>query len=90
LNEPPSGMSPIRKFPEGAEIGSILNCWSEPVAHEFKVRGPNYLRDKVKIPSGPFLFPARGVDIFLSDCCPEHIARYVILFYQYLTILKHS
>jgi len=71
-----SGKSPIQKFPEGAEIGSILNCWSEPVAHEFKVRGPNYLKDKVKIPSGPFLFPARGVDIFLSDCCPEHIARY--------------
>lgn len=71
-----SGKSPIQKFPKGAEIGSILNCWSEPVAHEFKVRGPNYLKDRIKIPSGPFLFPARGVDIFLSDCCPEHIARY--------------
>jgi hypothetical protein len=83
-----SGKSPIQKFPEGAEIGSILNCWSEPVAHEFKVRGPNYLKDKIKIPSGPFLFPARGVDIFLSDCCPEHIARLVKFYYDVINFLS--
>jgi hypothetical protein len=70
-----SGKSPLLKFPDDAEIGSILNCWSEPIANEFKVRGKNYLKDKVKIASGSFLFPARGADIFLSDCCPEHIAR---------------
>lgn len=73
------GKSPLRKFPDGAEIGSILNCWSEPVASEFKVRGANYLKDKVKVPSGPFLFPARGADLFISDCCPEHIAKYKAL-----------
>ena len=71
------GKSPLQKFPDDAEIGSIFNCWSEPVASEFNVRGANYLRDKIKVASGPFLFPARGVDIFLSDCCPDHIARYV-------------
>ncbi len=68
-------LSPIKKFPDDAEIGSMFNCWSEPISSEFKVRGANYLRDKIKVASGPFLFPARGVDVFLSDCCPEHIAR---------------
>jgi len=69
-------LSPIKEFPKDAEIGSLFNCWSEPICNEFKVRGANYLKDKIKFESGPFLFPARGVDIFLSDCCPEHIARY--------------
>jgi hypothetical protein len=70
-----SSMSPIKKFPDDAEIGSMFNCWSEPICSEFKVRGANYLKDKIKVASGSFLFPARGVDVFLSDCCPEHIAR---------------
>lgn len=74
--EETGGSSPIKKFPEEAQIGSMFNCWSEPICSEFKVRGRNYLRDKVKVASGPFLFPALGVDVFLSDCCPEHIARY--------------
>ena len=70
-----SSLSPIKKFPDDAEIGSMFNCWSEPICSEFKVRGANYLKDKIKVASGSFLFPARGVDVFLSDCCPEHIAR---------------
>jgi hypothetical protein len=75
--EDSKGKSPLQKFPDHAEIGSIVNCWSEPIASEFRVRGANYFKDKIKVASGPFLFPARGVDIFLSDCCPDHIARYV-------------
>jgi len=71
-----SSMIPIKKFPDDAEIGSMFNCWSEPICSEFKVRGANYLKDKIKVASGSFLLPARGVDVFLSDCCPEHIARY--------------
>ena len=66
---------PFKKFPDGAPIGSIQNCWSEPTYNEFRVRGKNYLTDRLKVTSGPFLFPLRGVDMFLSDCCPEHIAR---------------
>jgi hypothetical protein len=67
--------SPFNKFPDGAPIGSIRNCWSEPTYNEFRVRGKDYLTDRLKVTSGPFLFPLRGVDMFLSDCCPEHIAR---------------
>lgn len=44
------------------------NCWSEPPAStSFKVRGLNFLKDKKKIPSGPYVFPARGVDLILTD-----------------------
>jgi hypothetical protein len=65
--------SPLPRFPEGAELGSKNNCWSEPVASNFHVRGPNYLKDKVKIESADFLFPVRGLDLFLTDTCPENV-----------------
>jgi len=68
-------VSPMPVFPDGAELGSVLNCWSEPTFQDFKVRGKNYLTDRIKIPSGPFLFPVRGVDLFLTDACPENIGR---------------
>lgn len=67
--------SPLKKFPDDAVIGSMLNCWSEPIHDEFNVRGANYLKDRIKFPSKPFLFPLRGVDVFLSDNCPENIGR---------------
>jgi hypothetical protein len=47
-----------------------LNCWSEPSVEIFHVRGWNYLVDKKKIPSGPYLLTARGCDLFLSKCTP--------------------
>lgn len=74
-SEADSVQCPLKKFPDDAVIGSILNCWSEPVHDEFNVRGANYLKDRIKFPSGPFLFPLRGVDVFLSDNCPENIGR---------------
>jgi hypothetical protein len=43
------------------------NCWSEPQVSIFQVRGPIYLTDKKKIQSGPYLLPARGADLFLTD-----------------------
>ena len=43
------------------------NCWSEPPVNKFHVRGPNYLTDKKKIQSGPYLLRARGCDLFLSE-----------------------
>lgn len=67
--------SPMERFPEGAELGSILNRWSEPPCETFNVRGDNYLSDRKKVPSGPFLFPARGMDLFLTDTCPENVGR---------------
>jgi hypothetical protein len=58
--------SPMGIFPAGAKIGSHFNCWSIPDCEAFNVRGANYLKDKKKIPSGDFLFPVRGVDLFLT------------------------
>ena len=71
--EDPLIVTPMPVFPEGAELGSHFNCWSEPSYSVFKVRGQNYLKDKKKIPSGPYLFPVRGTDLFLTDACPENI-----------------
>ncbi|CAB9499547.1 ENHANCED DISEASE RESISTANCE 2 [Seminavis robusta] len=67
--------SPMPRFPEGAEMGSINNCFSESPYENFKVRGDNYLSDKKKVKSGPCLFPCRGVDLFLTDTCPENVGR---------------
>jgi hypothetical protein len=60
-------------FPAGAKIGSHNNCWSVPDYAAFDVRGANYLKDKKKIPSDNFIFPVRGVDLFLTDTCPENV-----------------
>ncbi|KAL3929282.1 MAG: hypothetical protein SGARI_004796, partial [Bacillariaceae sp.] len=65
--------SPLPRFPAGAELGTVNNCWSEPEATNFHVRGANYLKDKVKIESADFLFPVRGLDLFLTDTCPENV-----------------
>jgi Protein ENHANCED DISEASE RESISTANCE 2, C-terminal len=67
--------SPMPKFPEDAELGSMLNCWSETPASQFLVRGDKYLTDKKKVKSEPFLFPCRGIDLFLTDTCPENVGR---------------
>jgi hypothetical protein len=49
------------------------NCWSEPSIDIFRVRGDNYLNDKKKIPSEPYLLRARGCDLFNSDDPPISI-----------------
>lgn len=67
--------SPLPMFPPGAELGTKLNCWSQPPSTNFHVRGPNYLKDKVKIESADFVFPCRGIDLFLTDTCPENAGR---------------
>jgi hypothetical protein len=71
--------SPLPMFPPGAELGSKFNCWSQPPPSNFHVRGPKYLKDKVKIESADFVFPCRGIDLFLTDTCPENAGRYVII-----------
>jgi len=65
--------SPLPLFSKSAKFGSHFNCWSVPDYDQFKVRGPNYLTDKIKISSGEYLFPARGMDLFLTDTCPENV-----------------
>jgi Protein ENHANCED DISEASE RESISTANCE 2, C-terminal len=67
--------SPMAMFPDGAELGSHLNCWSRPDTSVFQVRGPNYFADKKKIPSADYIFPCRGVDLFLTDACPQNVGR---------------
>lgn len=66
--------SPMAKFPVGAKIGSHNNCWSDPDPSDFVVRGPNYFGDKKKVPSGDYVFPCRGIDLFLTDSCPANVA----------------
>jgi len=84
--------SPLPVFPAGAALGSHLNCWSQPVCSDFYVRGPNYLKDKVKIESADFLWPLRGIDLFLTDTCPENAGRFVfiIIFLLNLTVRKYQ
>jgi len=77
--EEPAIQSPMETYPEDAELGEYFNCVSEPDCKDFHVRGPKYFKDKVKVPSGPFLFPTRGVDLFLTDDAPENVGRYVVV-----------
>ena len=65
----------FEQFPEGAALGSHLNCWSIPAASNFHVRGAYYLTDKKKVPSADFLLPCRGCDLFLTDNPPLNIGR---------------
>jgi hypothetical protein len=65
--------SPLPKFPDGAPIGSHNNCWSQPDCTNFHVRGPSYFENSKKVASGEFLFKSRGIDLFLTDMCPENV-----------------
>jgi len=67
--------SPMAVFPEGAKLGSHSNCWSRPDPTDFHVRGPNYMVDKKKVKSGDYIFPCRGLDLFLTDACPQNVGR---------------
>ena len=67
-------VSPFPKYPDNTPIGKLLNHWSEPPFGGFHVRGPKYLKDKKKVSSSEYLFPFRGMDLFLTDSCPENVA----------------
>jgi hypothetical protein len=49
------------------ECMSCRNCWSQPDATEFYVRGLSYMTDKVKVPSQEAAYNLLGVDLLLSD-----------------------
>lgn len=40
------------------------------------VRGPNYLEDRIKMPSAPAVFECRGVDVWITDNAERNIARH--------------
>lgn len=65
----------FERFPDGAALGSELNCWSIPPSSNFHVRGDDYLNDKKKVPSDNYLLPCRGCDLFLTDNPPSNIGR---------------
>lgn len=58
----------------------IEGTWSIVGPSTFKLRGPSYLRDKIKIfASENSMYEPFGVDLFLSPKKISHIARYVEL-----------
>ncbi|KAG5001774.1 hypothetical protein JHK87_022846 [Glycine soja] len=58
----------------------MLDCWSRIDPRTFKVRGPNYLKDKKKeFASNHAAYYPFGVDVFLSPQKIDHIARFVEL-----------
>lgn len=64
--------SPLPKYPDN----NGTSCWSEPMSSIFHVRGPTYLKDRIKMPSDPAPLTCRGVDIWLTDNPCRHIARH--------------
>lgn len=59
--------------------GSTLSphMWSCPGDAGFMVRGPDYLRDRVKVPAGPPIFDLAAVDLLEVDQPVFHVARYL-------------
>lgn len=66
-DSPPSVNSAVPR-----EIGAL---WSQPDAQCFHVRSKNYLKDGKKNPSEPYLFTARGLELFLTEDCPKNVAK---------------
>jgi hypothetical protein len=63
--------SPLPMWPDSAQ-----NCYSVPPAEDFKVRGPTYMADRVKVKSQAAAFPCRGVDLWLTDDAMTDIKRH--------------
>ena len=66
--------SPLPMYNQAQNITE--SCWSTPKDVTFNVRGPSYLVDKVKIPSGDVSFTCEGVDMWMTDNAERHIARH--------------
>jgi Protein ENHANCED DISEASE RESISTANCE 2, C-terminal len=64
--------SPLPRFPDNGGT----SCWSQPSNDIFFVRGANYFKDKIKIPSDKAPLECIGVDFWLTDYPERHIARH--------------
>lgn len=51
------------------------HCWSQPDATTFKVRGPNYLTDKIKVNSKEGAYKLVGVDLFQTENRVENVCK---------------
>lgn len=66
------------KFSGTVQSGPLLygdDCWSEPEANSFLVRGKTFLTDGKRVPSGPPVFHLGAMDWFHSDDRMVHLAR---------------
>mmetsp|Transcript_23196 Transcript_23196/g.48263 ORF Transcript_23196/g.48263 Transcript_23196/m.48263 type:complete len:431 (-) Transcript_23196:328-1620(-) len=61
----PNGYPTLPRYP--VAVSQDKNCWSEPPLSIYSVRGPNYAKDKKKVPSKEYLMPAIGCDLFLME-----------------------
>ena len=71
--------SPLPQYSVGKKEEEEIteSCWSVPPDNTiFRVRGNNYLQDRIKVPSGPSPFVCRGVDVWMTDNPQRHIARH--------------
>ena len=56
-------------------LRATTECWGEPAASSFSVRGRDYARDKVKVPSGPSIYAAVAADAYTGPARMDHIMR---------------
>ena len=64
LGRPVAGSSMARAKAGATMAEHRANSWDEVSAEVFKLRGKNYLKDKVKVPSLPALYDGAGMDVF--------------------------
>lgn len=72
--KPSQPLASLPRFDPSAEAASRrnhhhpTNLWEETPLSIFRIRGAEYFHDGgIKVPSAPYLFPARGCDLFLTE-----------------------
>ncbi|KAL4439907.1 hypothetical protein ABPG75_002908 [Micractinium tetrahymenae] len=78
LGKPPAGSSFRRRTAEEAPTLTAA-AWEPADGTTFSVRSLNYMRTKVKEPSGPCIYQLLGVDIYSFDFKLFHIAQHIQL-----------
>lgn len=78
LSKPTAGSSFRQKSTD--EVPAVTAAaWEEAEGTLFQVRSANYMRSKVKEPSGPCVYRLLGVDVYNFDFKLYHIAQHVQL-----------